>query len=660
MAKKSNMISDAKGSPHIAAFVASLFCLALICLDMLRLFGIFDSLFSTPAIGCLVRLILFVPVMLCGADIYICGFKSLSKLRPGLESLAALGTLTSLALSAVSMFLAALGNSEYENRMLLGPSALIIVSLLIGRCFESHTKSGEPAQKLENLLPQSAHIIDCGEEKTVPTGSLAQGDTVVVKSGESFPCDGLVLSQKVSVNEMMLTGEAAPRDKIKGDTVFAGTVNLGADAEVLVQKASEDTALCQMAKRVKLLVRSGSGSPGYSQRAQSAVFWAAASVSAAAFVLWIIFTHDFMRSFEALARAATLSCPCCMAYASAWAVSWAKNRGEKEGVIFKSETAIELAGSLNTVVLDKTGTVTVGKPFVTDVIPLGTDAEEVVLLASSLEINSSDPVASAISDYAAINDIEPLECSEFEAVEGFGMRGRISSDEVSVGKPEAVFTGSSEGYLAICRQLFEDGKTLAAVQKNGSPIGIIAFDDKIKPTSKSGIDKLTQMGIKTVMLTGDSTEAAEKVAREIGVADYAANVTPDRKAEMILGMKEKSKVVAMVGDSINDTVALAAADVGISIGSGSDAALDVAQIVLVRNDLRDVAKAVRISALAMKIMKQNLFWAVLPCIFTLALSCISPLFPGIGRYDTAVFSGSFAFSLAALAINSKRQKKSLL
>lgn len=606
----------------------------------------------------LVRLALFVPVAYLGRSFYIGGFKSLAEFKPTAESLAALGTGAALVFSFYSLAMISIGAYEYQDGIYFESAAMIISLLAVGRYLEekSRGRMGEPVKKLYELFPKTATIIRDDKEITVPSESIKAGDLVLIKPGERIPCDGTVISGKTTVDESMMTGEAVPAEKTEGDLVLAGTSGTSGFFTVRAEKSVMNTALYKMIQSVKDAGGSKPSKSRFAERAERIYVTAAVAACIIAFVIRLSVTSDLGQSLSVLVKLLLLSCPCAFGFITPAAVIFAYSKGTKEGVLFKNSESLESFGAVNTVVMDKTGVITVGKPFVSDVIPLGADTAEVIMIAASLESHSSHPIATAVLDYAQQNDIVPMECSVYRSVLGFGVIGKIDDDEVSVGKPSAVFTDENEGYMAVCQVLAENGKTLAAVLKNGVLIGIIGFEDKIRPTGKSGIAALNELGVKTIMVTGDGDSIAERIADEVGVYDYAADVSPDKKAEIISKLKCGGRTVAMIGDSINDAVALAEADIGISIGSGSEIAVESAQIVLVRNDLRDAAKAVKISAKVIKTVKSNLFWAIIYNAIMFPAAASVPYVMSGALSGPLVLCVCMLLSTASIIINSRRIK----
>ncbi|MCD7822999.1 MAG: heavy metal translocating P-type ATPase [Oscillospiraceae bacterium] len=654
----------AKGSvtPGRIAAVA-LLTLILLYLAGARAFGLpAPFLEGNVSVMSLVRLALFVPILFLGREIYIRGFARLVKFNPNIESLATVATTLATATSFYSLIMIVISYEEYADRIHFEACAVIILFMMIGEYLEErmNKEKGSTADKLGELFPENVTVVRNHVEQTVSISEISVGDMILVQPGESFPCDGTVVSGRAGVDESLLTGEAIPVEKTSDDKVFAGTVCRSGFITIRAEALGSDTSLGRMisaARNAEAVKSTDSKVYTHLQRNERVYSLCSVGVAILTFFIWLMASKDFGRSLEAVERMLLTSCPCASLFAVPFAVNSAVSRGEREGIVYKSPSALEKIESVNTIVMDKTGVITVGKPFVTDVIPFGTDAATVVIIAASLESHSTHPIASAVLDYAKKNDIEPMDCDVFESVEGFGVKGVIEEDSVSVGRADAIFTGEFEGYAAICQPLTEQGKTIAAVTKNGSPIGVVAFQDKLKPTSKAGIERLARLGIRTIMVTGDSEGTGTSVAEEVEVYDRAENVTPSQKADMIRKLRYGGRTVAMIGDSSNDALALAAADVAISMKDASDVALEASEIILLKNDLRDASAAVRISSETKKTISSNFLFGMIFNAVTVPIMAFSPLFIQNSTVDAFICAVCLIVSTAAVLVNSVRIKK---
>ncbi len=566
---------------------------------------------ESPIFYSLIQLVLCLPIIYVGRGYYARGFKTLIKLRPNMDSLVAVGTASATLFSLYATTRIIFGGGEYAHHLYYDTTGMIISFVMLGKYLEmrSKGKTGEAIKKLYDLSPKTATVIKNGEEVTIPVCDILEGDVVVIRPGESLSCDGLVLSGAAGVDESMLTGESLPVDKAEGSVVFAGTVNINGYLTVRATKVGADTSLSKIIR----MVEDTSGSKAPIARLADKVAGVFVSVVMAlavmVFLAWLIFGKDFETALKIFVSVMVIACPCALGLATPTAIIVAAGRGAQDGLLFKNAEALEICNRISTVVLDKTGTVTVGKPYVTDIIPIDCEEIDLIAIAAALEAKSGHPIARAVTEYADKKEVTPPECINFEDLAGLGLRGEIDGNTVMIISSEKIKDKLTEEQIIDCNRLYDEGKTLSVVTKNDTPIGIFAFADKLKPTSKEAVKKLNGMGVRTILLTGDNERAAKKVATELEVFDYVAGVSPDKKAEMIEKLKYGGRVVAMVGDGINDAVALTAADVGIAIGAGSDIAIESAEVVLVRNDLRDVSRAIALSHATMKIIKMNLFWA---------------------------------------------------
>lgn len=588
-----------------------LFSAAILALRILSYFGMGIPLVDgSPVLGAMAEIFLFVFVMYFGRRVYVNGVRALVKLRPDAKTVAALGTAAAAAYSLYALVMIIQGNPEYMKLMCIDACAVIISVVMLCSFFDKKSKgrTDEPIRRLYELLPKTATVILDDRETEVGLADITVGDSVLVKPMQSFPCDGVIQTGRTSVNEVLFTGENTPVLKSAGERVFAGTVNTTGFVTIEAERVGRDTSLARMIRSVRNLSVSKPKISGLVERAEIIYSVAVLAAAIIGFAIAMLVTKSFESASAVFISLMVVLCPCALGLVIPAASVYASAKATQAGIVFKDVETLENVRFIDTVVMDKTGTVTVGKLFVTDVVPLGTSEEEVLILAASVEDNSTHPIAQAILDYAAKNDVTPLECYDYRAVAGSGAMGVVDGENVAVMSAANALTGEYEGYMAVCDQLVKDGKTVMAVTKNGAPIGVIALRDKIKPTSKSGVSKLNRMGKKTIMLTGDSEEEANRVAKQLDFCDYEANVLPGKKADVITAIRKNGGKVAMVGDSVNDAVALAAADVGVAIGTGSPIAVELAQLVLVKNDLRDLSSAIRISGISSKIIKENIFW----------------------------------------------------
>lgn len=617
---------------------------------------------STPVLYAVVQLCLAVPVMISGYNFFTSGFRKLFKLHPNMDSLVAVGTTSAFLYSVYSLIEIILGDAHAVHHLYFESTAIIITLVMVGKFLESNSrnKTGEAIRKLGSLAPKTAEIVRDGNIITIPAEEIQIGDTVIIKPGASFPCDGLIVSGETSVNESMLTGESMPVEKITGDSVFAGTVNGEGSVRYTAQKVGSDTSLAHIIK----LVEDASGSKAPIARIAdiaAGYFVAVVIVIAlAAAVIWFAARGSFELSLKIFISILVIACPCALGLATPTAIITATGRAAEHGILFKNAQALEYTNKITTVVFDKTGTVTEGKPSVTDVICFGGFSEaELLRNAYALERLSEHPAASAVCAYAEKYAEESTVLTDFKAISGFGISGISDGKACLIGKPALLSDNginieeASESIFSLSAQ----GKTIILAAFDGKLAGLIACADKIRDTSSTAIEKLNKLGIKTIMLTGDNTRAAEYVAAQAGISGVIAQVLPKDKENEIRRLRENGEFTAMCGDGINDAPALAAADVGIAIGSGTDIAIDCADIILMKNSLEGVADAVRISHLTVRNIKQNLFWAF--CYNTLGIPIAAGLLYAFGGplLNPMIAAAAMSLSSVSVVTNALRLRK---
>ncbi len=649
---------------RIKLIVAVVFSVPLFYIAMGPMIGLpspVDS--STPLLYAIVQLCLALPVIISGYKFYTSGFTKLIKRNPNMDSLVAVGTASAFIYSAYSLVKIILGDAHAVHHLYFESTAMIITLVMLGKFLEanSRSKTGEAIKKLGTLAPKTACIRRNGNTVTVPVEEVQVGDTIIIKPGEGFPCDGTVICGNTSVNESMLTGESLPVEKHEGDRVFAGTVNSEGAVEYRAEKTGSDTSLSQIIRMVE--ESSGTKAPiaRLADRVAGVFVNTVIVIALCAGVIWFIAQRDFELSLKIFISVMVIACPCALGLATPTAIITATGRAAEYGILFRNARALEYTNKITAVVFDKTGTVTEGKPSVTDVIAYNGVSENMLLeTAYALEESSEHPVASAISSYAGefIGDT-PAKAADFHAVSGFGVSGSICGRVCLAGKPALLTENGIDISPALedISRLTAEGKTIALISIGGRLSGIIACADKIRETSREAICTLNKAGIKTIMLTGDNKSAAEYIARQAGISEVIAQVLPDDKEREIRRLRESGEFTAMCGDGINDAPALASADVGIAVASGTDIAIDCADIVLMKNNLNDVAQAIRISHATVKNIRQNLFWAF--CYNTLGI----PVAAGIlYAFDGPLLNpmiGAAAMSLSSVSVvtNALRLKK---
>ena len=569
----------------------------------------------------LTQLLLLLPVMAINASYYRAGFRSLLRGAPNMDSLIALGSGASLAYGVYALYKIALGFGlgdmatveQFAHDLYFEGAATILTLITLGKFLEARAKgkTTDAINKLLDLSPKTARVLRDGAEQVVPVEQVVKGDVLVVKAGEAVPVDGEVLEGSASVDESALTGESLPVDKQPGDKVTGATINRSGYFKMRAQKVGEETALAQIIRLVDEATSSKAPIAKLADRVAGVFVPAVIAIALVAGIAWLIAGAGAEFALTIMVSVLVVSCPCALGLATPTAIMVGTGRGASNGILFKSAQALETAHSVNTVVLDKTGTITTGRPVVTDLACLSGGEERLLRLALSLENLSEHPLAQAVVAQARDRGLSPWPVEDFAQVPGQGLKGRIEGKEALAGNRRmmAAFGLDGEALQAMQERMAAQGKTPLFFAWGGEVLGMIAVADVVKPTSAQAVAELKAMGIQVVMLTGDNARTAQAIQRQVGVDRVVAEVLPQDKEKEIRRLQQEGQKVAMVGDGINDAPALARADVGIAIGAGTDVAMESASIVLMKNDLLDVAGAIRLSKATIRNIKENLFWA---------------------------------------------------
>ena len=619
--KKQSAIDEEKKLREIAQkkrelIIAAIFTIPLFYISMGTMMGLPSPVTSdTPKLFALVQLALLMPVIIAGRGFYTRGISALVRLHPNMDSLIAVGTIASMAYSLYSVWRIFNGDMHGVHELYFESIGTIITLVMLGKYFEARAKgkTGDALKALINLAPDEASVIDkSGVERRVRIEELLPGDVVIVRPGENMPVDGTIVSGATSVDESMLTGESMPIDKLEGDSVTGGSLNISSAITVKAVHVGDDTMLSGMIR----LVSEAQGAKLPIERLAdkiSGVFipivGAIAIVSGA---IWLIVGEPLSMALRAFVSVLVIACPCALGLATPTAIMVGIGRGAKLGILVKDAEALETTCKVRKIALDKTGTLTKGKPAVTDVLAYTLDEDELTALFASGERLTEHPLGKAITAYAEGKGLELSKPSSFEALPGRGARATVDGKTLYMGNMalmEESGAETNENIGADAERIASQGKTPMLISCDGEIAGLIAVADEIKPEATEAVKRVKDMGIGVTLITGDNKNTAAAIGAMTGITDIMSGVLPTQKAERIKEMQADGSLVAMAGDGINDAVALAQADVGFSFNDGTDAAIAGASIVLMRNDLGGIPDAILLSRATMRTIKQNLFWA---------------------------------------------------
>lgn len=615
---------------------------------------------ENPLNFALAQLILTVGILICGRKFYIVGFKTLFRGHPNMDSLVAIGTGSAFLYSLVMTVLIP-EHPEYAMNLYYESAAVVVTLVMLGKYLESRSKgkTSEAIRKLMELAPDTAVVIRDGQEREVKTEEVKKGDLLLIRPGSRIPLDGIAERGSGSVDESMLTGESIPVEKTAGDEVIGGSINYDGALRVRVTHTGEDTTL---AKIIRLMEEAQGKKAPISKLADKVAGYFVPAVIAIAFLAagaWAVAGHDLAFVLTVFVCVLVIACPCALGLATPTAIMVGTGVGAGNGILIKSGEALETAHRVDAVVLDKTGTVTEGRPKVTDIYALEGTEEELLCLAASCEQDSEHPLGQAIVEGAKERGLTLSKPDFFRSMTGKGLAVRMGDREILIGNERMM---EEERLSAECLKEKADaaagrGQTPMFVAENGRIKGMICVADTIKESSAGAVDEMKAMGMEVYMLTGDNRRTAEYIGTQAHVDHVIAEVLPGDKVQEVLRLQKEGKRVMMVGDGINDAPALAQADVGAAIGSGSDIAMESSDIVLMKSDLEDVVRAIRLSRATIRNIKQNLFWAF--CFNSLGI----PVAAGVlylfgGPLLNPVFGGlAMSFSSVFVVTNALRLKR---
>ena len=606
------------------------------------------------------QFLLCLPVMIVNNKYYKVGFKTLFKGSPNMDSLIAIGTSAAAAYGVYAIYKIGYGLGHMDMDMVMQfsmdlyfESAAVVLALItLGKFLEARAKgrTSDAIKKLIDLSPKTALVERIGIEMEIPIEDVVKGDVIIVKPGQSIPVDGVIVFGNSSIDESMLTGESMPVEKKVGDKVVGASINKSGFFKFEAQKVGDDTTLAQI---IKLVEEASSSKAPISKMADkiSGIFVPIViAIAVLSTIVWLILGADFEFALSIGIAVLVISCPCALGLATPTAIMVGTGKGAENGILIKSAEALEIAHHVQTVVMDKTGTITEGRPRVTNLVADGIDETEMLRIAASAEKGSEHPLADAIVDEAKELNLELYDVKNFEAIPGQGLRAVVNNKIYYLGNLRLINEQkiNIKNFEEKSIKFADEGKTPLYFADENNVLGIISVADVVKPTSEAAIKEFEAMGIEVVMLTGDNKKTAEAIRRQLGITRAVAEVLPQDKEREIRKIQEQGRRVAMIGDGINDAPALARADVGIAIGAGTDVAIESADIVLIRSDLLDAVTAVQLSKATIKNIKQNLFWAFI--YNTIGIPLAAGVFYSIlGWKLNPMFAGA-AMSLSSVSV----------
>lgn len=636
---------------RIELFTAIILSAPLLLNMILMVFGVHISLLQSPYF----QLALATPVQfVIGAKFYRNAFYALKAKSANMDVLIAMGTSAAYFYSLYNMFFGA--KMSGENPHLYFESAAIIITLiLLGKYFEAVAKgkTSEAIKKLMGLAAKTAMLMVDGQEKEVPIDEVVMGDIIVVRPGEKIPVDGVIMEGNSAVDESMLTGESIPVDKKAGDFVVGASINTLGSFTFKATKVGKETMLAQIIKMVEDAQGTKAPIQKIADRVSGIFVPIVIGIALVTFLVWYFIVGNATAGFISMVSVLVIACPCALGLATPTAIMVGTGKGAENGILIKGGEHLEQAYRIDTIVLDKTGTITKGEPEVTDIISLGEMTDEEILgVAATAEKRSEHPLARAIYEKGKQTLTSVQDADDFKAIPGQGVKATVDKKTVLLGTRK-LMTEQAIDYAPYEKQIAEledQGKTAMLMAISGKMTGIIAVADTIKSTSKQAVEELKELGVDVYMLTGDNQKTAQAIAKQAGIENVIAEVLPDKKAETVMGLKKQGKIVAMAGDGINDAPALASADVGIAMGTGTDVAMEAADITLMRGDLTAIPASIRLSKKTMGKIKQNLFWAFFYNIIGIPVAALGFLNPMIA-------GAAMAFSSVSVVSNSLSLKR---
>lgn len=645
--------------------LSALFAIPLLYISMGSMVGLWVpeiiSMSAHPLNFALIQLILTLPVMYFGRGFYVNGFRSLFKGHPNMDSLVALATTAAFVYSLYGVYHIILGHSHHAHMLYFESVAVILTLIILGKYFETLSKgrTSDAIQKLVKLSAKEATVIRDGVEQAVAIEDVRVGDLILVKPGGKIPVDGSVVSGHSAIDESMLTGESIPVEKATEDKVYGASINGQGALTIRAEKVGDETLLAQIIKLVEDAQQTKAPIAKIADKVAGVFVPTVIVIALVTFIFWyLIMGQTFVFALQVTIAVLVIACPCALGLATPTAIMVGTGRGAENGILYKRGDTLENAHHLDTIVFDKTGTITQGKPQVVNIFAYQGDKDKLLAQVASIEKLSEHPLSQAIVEKASADKLALTEVTNFKSLTGFGLQADIDGQTVYVGnrklmeKYQVDLTASQEAVLAVTQK----GQTPIYISANAQLLGLITVADLLKADSKETVAKLQEKGIEVVMLTGDNSKTAQAIAKQAGIKNVISEVLPDQKSQAIQDLQSQGKMVAMVGDGINDAPALAVADIGIAVGSGTDIAIESADIILMKAEISDVLKALSISRLTIKIIKENLFWAFIYNILAIPVA-MGVLYLFGGPLLNSMIAGlAMGFSSVSVVLNALRLK----
>lgn len=644
---------------------SAVFALPLLYLSMGSMMGLWVpdivNMSLHPMIYGLVQLVLTLPVMHFGRRFYVNGFRTLFKGHPNMDALVALATSAAFLYSLYGIYHIALGHAHHAHELYFESVAVILTLITLGKYFETLSKgrTSDAIQKLMKLSAKEATVIRDGVEQAIPIEEVVIGDRILVKPGEKIPVDGVVLSGHSAIDESMLTGESIPVEKVADDKVYGASINGAGALTIQAEKVGDETLLAQIIKLVEDAQQTKAPIAKIADRVAGVFVPTVIGIAFVSALFWyFVMSQTFVFSMTVAIAVLVIACPCALGLATPTAIMVGTGRGAENGILYKRGDTLENAHHIDTIVFDKTGTITQGKPQVVDIFAYQGTAKDLLAQVASIEKLSEHPLSQAIVEKAVADQVDLLEVTNFTSLTGLGLTADLAGQILYVGNHKLMeeqgvdLTAAEQAVQAATEQ----GQTPIFISANANLLGLIIVADLVKEDSKTTVAKLQEMGIDVVMLTGDNAKTAQAIANQVGIKTVISEVLPDQKSQAIQNLQSQGKIVAMVGDGINDAPALATADIGIAVGSGTDIAIESADIILMKPEISDVIKALSISRYTIRVIKENLFWAFIYNILAIPVAMgLLHLFGG-PLLNPMIAGLAMGFSSVSVVLNALRLK----